>query len=79
MKYLFPVYFVDEPLTVEEVALASHSWELIGDDLSPQWLKMKTEGAAQTVKYRGCQEWFQTIFYERLFDVHPVSLIFRMP
>ena len=75
MRYLFPVYYVDALLTTEDIVDAENSWNLIGDDKSPEWSRYLAKHP--DTKHRNCMEWFQTIFYERLFDVHPVSRLHR--
>ena len=68
---MLPVYYTAEDLRKEEVKMAKSSWEHIANDTSPVYLdKLTSSTFAKT--YPTCQDWFLDVFYERVFDIHPV-------
>jgi hemoglobin-like flavoprotein len=67
---MLPVYYIDEPVTIMDIELATISWNLVVNDTSPKYLKYKSEGL---IDQPSCLSWFYVSFYERLFDVHPLS------
>lgn len=69
---LMPVYYINEPLTMEDIAIAKKSWINIFNDRELQESKVViiSEGG-----YTSKLHMFQDLFYKRLFDVHPVSCI----
>ena len=69
---MLPVYYNNTKLTPNEVELAKKSWEYISSDKAPVYLQ-KLENNSFTKNYSTCVDWFIDIFYERLFDIHPVS------
>jgi hemoglobin-like flavoprotein len=67
---MLPVYYMDEPVTIYDIELATRSWNLIVNDTSPKYMKLKSDGL---IDQPSCLSWFYISFYERLFDVHPLS------
>ena len=68
---LMPVYFLDDDPTPEDVEIASMKWNLIIDDKSTHFHRKKgMPGYHQA----SCIMLFYDSFYQRLFDIHPVSL-----
>jgi hemoglobin-like flavoprotein len=67
---MLPVYYIDEPVTIMDIELATISWNMIVNDTSPRYAKYKSEGL---IDQPSCLSWFYVSFYERLFDVHPLS------
>jgi hemoglobin-like flavoprotein len=69
VKLVLPLYFTDEPITEGDLEIARATWTLVMEDKSPAFLAVKdTADCKETT----CLEWFFTVFYDRLFDVHPV-------
>lgn len=67
---MLPVYYLDEPVLLSDIELATASWNLIVNDTSSRYIKTKSEGL---IDQPSCLSWFYVSFYERLFDVHPLS------
>lgn len=68
---MMPVYYThDAKITNEILETAKQSWLMIVEDRSPAFLKMKKDPSFEMAS--GIS-WFYTMFYERLFDVHPMS------
>ena len=67
---MMPVYYIhDVDVMAEDLRLAKSIWDYIIDDKSPAFIKMKED---PTFEQNSCISWFYTIFYERLFNVHPM-------
>lgn len=49
--------------------LAKKSWNLVIEDRSPAFAEQKTN---PEFEHNTCISWFYSIFYERLFNVHPM-------
>lgn len=73
-QMMFPVYFIKEEITSDEILLAQESWDLVKYDNSPSFEHLTA--TSDDFPYFSCLEWFQVTFYDRLFDVHPVSLCY---
>lgn len=71
VRIMLPVYYHSAPLTAGEFALARNSWSMIITSSSPIFVKNILKGLDQ-FPFFSCEEWFQELFYGRLFDVHPV-------
>jgi hypothetical protein len=70
VKLMFPVYYVDERITPEELTLAKLKWNMILNNTSEYFLQNQgTPGFEQP----SCISFFYDCFYARFFDVHPVS------
>lgn len=69
VKYLMPVYYIDEDLTLEESKAASTAWDLILQDKSPEYLRRKA--SEPNFPYGCCVTFFYDGYYSRLFDIHP--------
>jgi hypothetical protein len=72
---MLPVYYNPSSMTAAEVALAKESWQRVENDTSPIYLE-KIKSTTFMKAFTTCKDWFCDVFYERLFDVHPVSKIF---
>lgn len=68
VKYLMPVYYIDEKLTQEESKTAADAWNLILNDKSPEYLRRSSE---PNFPYNCCVTFFYDGYYSRLFDIHP--------
>lgn len=70
VQIMMPLYYTDDPVRFQDVFEAKLSWDKIIKDVSPAY-----EVKRARLPYACCREWFEAAFYERLFDVHPVSII----
>lgn len=70
IKLMLPVYFVATDPTAAEIQQASHAWELILNDKSPEFLRRKETDP--TFPHSSCMIFFYDTFYTRLFDMHPM-------
>lgn len=68
VKIMLPLYYTEETLRSEDVQVASASWNMILFDKCSHFHSNKMNLTCLTSR-----EWFERSFYERLFDVHPVS------
>ena len=73
---MLPVYYDPTPLCPSEIISAKESWKMIDDDLSPCYFEKASSDLELSKLYPTCLDWFISVFYERLFDIHPVN-IFR--
>lgn len=69
VKYLMPVYYIDEKLTEEESKTAADAWNLILNDKSPEYLRRRS--SEPNFPYNCCVTFFYDGYYSRLFDIHP--------
>jgi hemoglobin-like flavoprotein len=53
-----------------ELSLAKASWNLIIEDKSPAYVQQKASNP--NFDHASCISWFYSVFYDRLFDVHPM-------
>jgi hypothetical protein len=74
VSMMMPVYFTDEPISEEDVELAKLKWGMILDDTCEHFLKNKGQPGYDTPT---CIMLFYDSFYNRLFDIHPVSKTYR--
>ena len=68
---MMPVYYThNAEITSEMLAVARECWKnIIEQDRSVAFLEMKKN---PTFEFSNCAIWFYTVFYDRLFDVHPL-------
>jgi hemoglobin-like flavoprotein len=59
----------DSDITEDDIKLAKDSWNHIIEDRSPTYLEKKQD---PLFEHASCISWFYFIFYERLFNVHPM-------
>mmetsp|Transcript_22680 Transcript_22680/g.20597 ORF Transcript_22680/g.20597 Transcript_22680/m.20597 type:complete len:261 (+) Transcript_22680:32-814(+) len=77
VRIMMPLYYTHDKLTKEDVERASLSWNNI---LNNQSFKFLNEIKSRKLNIKSCKEWFETVFYQRLFDVHPLSkYMFKNP
>lgn len=69
-QLMLPVYYDDSPITNVEMELASNTWKLILTNTSPEFMAKRKD---PTFPYPTCIMYFYNSFYERLFDIHPMS------
>ena len=68
LTLLLPVWYTDEKISEDEIQLARQSWNLILQDTSEEFQRLKgTEG----FQYHSAVVWFFDTFYNRFYDVHP--------
>jgi hypothetical protein len=70
---MLPVYYTAEAISKDEVLLAKESWDNIANDTSPAYLEKLTSTSFARA-YPTCTDWFLDVFYDRVFDIHPVIL-----
>ena len=71
IKVMYPVYFIEEDATKEEIKRAEESWELILQDKTPEYLERKAK-EGENFPYQSCITFFFDLFYTRLFEIHPM-------
>lgn len=65
---MMPVFYIEEPITKEEIGLAKQSWGTITDDSAPGFVALKGTPDCPP----SCIIYFFDSFYNRLFDIHPM-------
>lgn len=70
VEIMMPLYYTEDRLRFQDVYDARVSWDMIMKDASPQF-----DYERLSLPYANCREWFEHLFYERLFDIHPVSIL----
>jgi hemoglobin-like flavoprotein len=70
VRLMMPVYYIDDIVLPSDIALAEHSWSAIVNDTSEKFQQLKHNNSCSSPS---CLSWFYVIFYDRLFDVHPLS------
>jgi hypothetical protein len=71
VKLMMPIYYIDIEVSPAEIAAARVGWLQITSDTAPQFLALKgTEG----FPYLSSTSMFFDLFYNRLFDIHPVRM-----
>lgn len=73
VKILMPVYYLQDPITPHDIEIALQTWRHVLDQTAPNYVAHVNSG--ETFPYESCAHWFHTLFYQRLFDVHPVRSI----
>ena len=68
MRYMLPIYYTSDTLTSRDIDIAHATWNMVLDDSAPEFVRMMESGDDSNPN---CVAWFYTIFYNRLFDVHP--------
>jgi hemoglobin-like flavoprotein len=67
---MMPVYFVaNVEVTNRDITCCQNVWNLILDDQSPGYIEHKTSNEQA---HPTCIVWFYHVFYERLFNIHPL-------
>lgn len=75
VRLMMPVYYIDEPITNEELEAVTSTWKMILTNSSPEFLAKRLD---PTFPYPTCIMYFYSSFYDRLFDVHPMArILFR--
>jgi hemoglobin-like flavoprotein len=72
IEIMMPVYYLGNnvQVTSEYIVVAKDSWSLITDDQSQEFLKQKLDNP--NFSFSSCIGWFYIVYYERLFDIHPL-------
>jgi hypothetical protein len=68
---MLPVYYTTETLNKDDIKLAENSWNYVANDTSPIYIE-KLTSTTFAHAYPTCKDWFLEVFYDRLFDIHPV-------
>lgn len=69
---MMPVYFCDDPVTLQEMSIAKLTWNMILLNESPVFIHRKSTEPPERFHYDSCVAFFYDTFYLRLFDVHPL-------
>ena len=67
-KLMLPVYYINEPLNRFDFESAKTSWEIMDKNSAVPYNQLKEDHGFQS-----CLDWFCHIYFERLFDVHPLA------
>lgn len=68
---LMPTFYLSSSLTLDELDEVRSSWEMV-ESGSPLFLQMKAMNTS--FEFDNGREWFFSLFFQRLFDVHPVRI-----
>ena len=69
VNLMMPIYYVDQEVTTDDVAHAKVGWQMIINDTAPMFVELK---GTENFHYRSSTMMFFDLFYNRLFDIHPV-------
>lgn len=70
---MMPVYYIHNSIvTAGDISIAKESWELITDDKSNEFIKQRNNSQNNNFHFTSCIGWFYVVYYERLFDIHPL-------
>lgn len=64
-----PLYYTTDPVTVEDLVSCQMTWNHIINNTAPKYAEVKSD---KDFTHVSCISWFYTVFYNRLFDIHPV-------
>lgn len=69
VNLMMPIYYVDLDVTQCDIDRAKVVWQMIINDTAPMFTALKgTDG----FEYQSSTMMFFDLFYNRLFDIHPV-------
>lgn len=72
-----PVPAALAPISRQELRAISSCWRLILEDCCPAYLLLKIEHG-DCFSYHNCFNWYNTVLFDRLEDVYPVSSFFKL-
>jgi hemoglobin-like flavoprotein len=72
LQMMMPVYYIDKPMDSEMLSMAKKTWESVAKDTGRHFKQLKKDPA---FKYEKCLDYFNEIFFVRLFDVHPMAKV----
>jgi hemoglobin-like flavoprotein len=71
---LMPTYFISTSITIRDLQVCQTSWNQILSNQSREFIKQCQINPDFSLKYhKNCCQWFTDLFYERLFDIHPLA------
>jgi hypothetical protein len=70
VSIMMPVYYTEDALSKEELDGATACWQSILDDTAAQFLSQRCNPGFE---YSTAMTFFFDTFYNRFFDIHPVS------
>lgn len=70
-EIMMPVYYTSEAVSKTNISIIKESWYEIVNSTGEEFQSKKGQ-----IPYSKCLEWFEKLFTERLFDVHPVREFF---
>lgn len=73
VQFVMPVFYTRIPFTEEESQEIARVWRMMMNNKSNHFHKVKADALAkgQDFPHEMCSDYFNYIFYTRLFDVHP--------
>lgn len=71
VKLMLPVYYVPDPLTDEQLTLATTVWKAVLNNEAPRYQKQCRDDSFAS-EYPTALEFFTVTFFRRLFDIHPI-------
>ena len=71
VNLMMPIYYVDQEVTIDDIAHAKIGWQMIINDTAPMFVQLK---GTENFHYRSSTTMFFDLFYNRLFDIHPVRM-----
>lgn len=71
VKLMLPVYYVPDPLTDEQLTLATTVWKAVLNSEAPRYQKQCRDDSFAS-EYPTALEFFTVTFFRRLFDIHPI-------
>ncbi len=71
VSLVLPIYYTKENFTDKEKDEALNVWKLITSNKAPGFIAQKESNPH--FPYTLCSEYFYSIFFERLIDIHPTS------
>ena len=66
VSIMLPLYYTKEKINTKDLKCLIKSWDFILMDHSPIWTAIHEQ-----LEYETCRDWFQAVFFQRLFDIHP--------
>jgi hemoglobin-like flavoprotein len=74
--FLMPMYYISSSITNRDLHLSQLSWNQILSNKSSEFIKKCQINSEFDEKYhQNCCQWFTDLFYERLFDIHPLAKV----
>lgn len=70
-----PIYYIAQRPSKYEIMLAEQSWKMISEDLAPNFLYNIENMTRNSFRFISCIEWFEHLFFKKLFEALPVSMV----
>ncbi len=72
---MMPVFYIDKEMSAEQLTLARKSWNSISTDTSRHFNALRKKPDFDSKAYPTCISYFNEMFFQRLFDVHPMARV----